>query len=99
MVDNVHAVQYNSTRGIVTTQWNVHSVGKHMVEKRTAFGKKYAKPGREIHFAAKCKAKQDQRWMKNVSTIATEYVSDKYVGITCSGDRLRQRCRPRDNKG
>ena len=48
----------------------------------SGFGKKCAKCGRENHFAAKCKAKPDQRWKKNVSTIATEYVSEEYEDIT-----------------
>lgn len=86
MVEEVHAVQgaQYQWKGNNTVECKFCGrTHERTKQKCPAFGKKCAKCGRENHFAAKCKAKPDQRRKKNVSTIATEYVSDEYVDITC----------------
>lgn len=86
MVEEVHAVQgaQYQWKGNDTVECKFCGrTHERTKQKCPAFGKKCAKCGRENHFAAKCKAKPDQRRKKNVSTIATEYVSDEYVDITC----------------
>ncbi|KAK0156623.1 hypothetical protein N1851_000054 [Merluccius polli] len=85
-VEVVHAVQGAQYQRKANNTVECKFCGKtheKSKQKCPAFGKKCAKCGRENHFAAKCKAKPEQRWKKNVSTIATEYVSDEYEDITC----------------
>lgn len=85
MVEEVHVVQGAQYQWKGNNTVECKSCGRtheRNKQKCPAFGKKCAKCGRENHFAAKYKAKPDQRRKKNVSTIATEYVSDEYEDRT-----------------